>query len=93
MFIVNPFPEEYTDVDHINGNKSNNKYNNLQWCSNNQNKHIASINGQYEHGENRYNSVYNEKFAREICEKFHAGISYSEVYNYYKNYIQILKPL
>lgn len=84
-FIINPFPDLYNDVNHIDGIKSHNEYINLEWCNNNQNKHYASEMGLYEHGEDRYNSVYSDDFAREICEKFQNGISYEEVYKYYQS--------
>jgi hypothetical protein len=83
-FIINLNPSIYTDVNHIDGDKGNNKYYNLEWCTNNQNKHHASVEGLYQHGEDRYNSVYTDSFAKEICEKFQAGIPYSEVYRYYQ---------
>ena len=83
-FIVNPCPEIYTDVDHCNGIKSNNSYLNLSWCTNNQNKHKASVMGLYQHGEERYNSVYSDNFAREICDRFQNGESYESVYSYYQ---------
>lgn len=84
-FIYNPNPLLYTDVNHIDGNKSKNIYSNLEWCTNNQNKHLASVNGLYQHGEDRYNAVYSDSFAMEICEKFQSGIPYDEVYKYYQS--------
>ena len=84
-FIVNPCPELFTDIDHIYGDKSDNYYLHLQWCSNNQNKHYASENGQYEHGENRYNSVYSDDFAKSICEQFQNGVPYEVIYKMYCN--------
>ena len=83
MFIENPFPVFYTDIDHIFGNKLDNYYRHLQWCNNNQNKYLASINGQLQHGEDRYNNVYTNAFAEEICKQFESGIPYLEVYNKY----------
>ncbi len=84
-FIINPFPDTYTDVNHIDGNKQNNNYLNLEWCNNNQNKYHASINELYQHGEDRYNSVYSDNLAIEICEKFQKGIPYIDVYKSYVN--------
>ena len=84
-FIYNPDPSIYTDVNHIDGVKCNNAYYNLEWCTNNQNKHHASITGLYQHGYDRYNAVYTDEFAKEICEKFQSGIPYTEVYRYYQS--------
>ena len=84
-FIINPFPNLYNDVNHINGDKSKNDYTNLEWCNNNQNKHYASEMGLYEHGEDRYNAVYSDDFAREVCQKFQDGMRYEDVYRYYQN--------
>lgn len=39
-FVYNPKPNEYTLVDHIDGNLSNNHYTNLRWCS----KHLNNLN-------------------------------------------------
>ena len=83
-FIINPYPDLYTDVNHCDGNKSKNIYTNLEWCNNNQNKHHASENGLYQHGEDRYNVIYSDEFTRDICSKFQNGISYNEVYRMYQ---------
>lgn len=82
-FIVNPLPGIFTDVDHMYGNKNDNYYMHLQWCSTKQNNYYASLNGQYEHGDNRYNSVYSDDFAKEICQQFQNGVPYMEVYKKY----------
>ena len=84
-YVVNPYPDIYTDVNHRNGNKDINDYWNLEWCNNNQNKFHASKNGLYEHGEDRYNAVYTEALAHEICSLFQAGVPYKEVYKMYVN--------
>ena len=82
-FMDNPDYDYFTDVNHINGNKASNNIDNLEWCTNNQNKRHASETGLYQHGEDRYNSVYSDNLAREICEMFEKGIPYKEVYRYY----------
>lgn len=84
-YVVNPYPDLYTDVNHRDGDKDKNDYWNLEWCNNNQNKFHASVNGLYEHGEGRYNAVYTESLAHEICAQFAAGIPYDTVYHKYVN--------
>lgn len=44
-FIENPMPEIYDQVNHIDGNKSNNVYTNLEWCNEYKNMQHASKNG------------------------------------------------
>lgn len=50
-FINNPKPEEYNQVNHIDGNKKNNKIENLEWCNNSMNQLHAYKNGLNHHGE------------------------------------------
>jgi hypothetical protein len=45
MFVNNPKPREYKEVNHIDNDKSNNYYLNLQWCS-----HSMNIQHAYDKG-------------------------------------------
>lgn len=77
-FVVNLFPDLYNDVNHIDGNKANNVYTNLEWCSNKQNMSYA-----LEMGLRDY--VYSDEFAKEICQRFQNGEKYIDVYRYYQS--------
>ncbi|WP_010497735.1 NUMOD4 domain-containing protein [Paenibacillus elgii] len=45
LFVANPKPEEYDAVNHIDLDKTNNHYTNLEWCDHDYNIKHASLNG------------------------------------------------
>mgnify|MGYP002771064338 CR=1 FL=1 len=44
-FVENPKPDKYKEVNHIDGDKSNNNADNLEWCNRKKNMEHASKNG------------------------------------------------
>ena len=65
-------PNDYNEVDHIDGDKTNNRADNLQWCSHADNMRFATENGQMHHGPVRYKSA--ETKERMVADKRRAVI-------------------
>lgn len=72
-----PNPNKYTVVNHIDGCKTNNHINNLEWCSNEYNHKHAAINSLVTHGESHPNS----KIDRNTVEllKIKMALGYSDI--------------
>lgn len=85
-----PNPNNYEQVNHKDGNKQNNSVSNLEWVSNDENRHHAIINGLHRSGEKvlsaklTWNDVdfirsHNEIPNYILAEKF--GVSPSTIYD------------
>jgi hypothetical protein len=72
-FIENPY--DYKEVNHIDGDKENNKVDNLEWMSLQQNRDHAKVNKLMEYGEGRYNSKLDDNKIRVIREEFGNGLT------------------
>lgn len=78
--------EENSIVNHIDGNKENNHYSNLEWCSIlYNNKHAIESLGVKRYGEHNGSSKLTESEVLDMREMFSSGESRESIRNKYKN--------
>ena len=65
-----PNPDNLPQVNHIDGNKLNNHYTNLEWMSNRKNKDHALENGLYAKGVDMPNHIFTEDDIKYIRENY-----------------------
>ena len=90
LYVKNPNPNKFIEVNHKDRNIKNNNYLNLEWCSSKYNHNHALINGAYEK-----NKKYNNDIINDICklleiEKSNVKVAsiISEKYSLDKNKIE-----
>lgn len=79
-------PNKYNlpEVNHIDGDKSNNNLNNLEWVTSEQNKHHAWGLGLYQNKtEDHYNAVLSNEEVHSICELLSKNVSNSVIAELY----------
>lgn len=75
-----PNPQNKPQINHINGNKSNNIYTNLEWCTESENMiHAFKTGLQSLSGEKNNQSKLRESEVREIKELLLAGVYHKDI--------------
>jgi hypothetical protein len=82
-YIINPFPDQYDMVNHMDANHTNNEYLNLEWCDNDTNREHAKINKLFKRCDEHPYSLFSNQQVIEICEMLESGMTESEIRDYY----------
>ena len=78
MYVPNPF--NYKEVDHIDGDKSNNSFENLRWCTRGDNIQYAyDLNKRSAKGECNARSILTEEQVHEVCALLSQGYSCAKI--------------
>lgn len=78
-----PNPDNKPHINHIDGDKLNNRVDNLEWCTNAENrKHSVEI-GTHSHGEKHTSAKLTEKDVISICERLQSGESTGKILENY----------
>ena len=79
-FIPNPL--SLSDVDHIDGNRANNKLDNLRWVTHGDNiKHSFDLENRSATGVENANNIFDEETVRTVCKLLEQGLMPAEIRN------------
>ena len=79
-FIPNPLG--LSDVDHIDGNRANNKLDNLRWVTHGDNiKHSFDLENRSATGVENANNIFDEETVRTVCKLLEQGLMPAEIRN------------
>ena len=69
-----------SDVDHIDGNRANNKLDNLRWVTHGDNiKHSFSLENRSATGVENANSIFDEETVHAVCKLLEQGLMPAEI--------------
>jgi hypothetical protein len=71
LFVDNPNPDKFFYINHIDGNKSNNIFYNLEWCNISMNAEHAYLTG--------LSKSYSEKTIRDVCILLSQGLPQTKI--------------
>ena len=70
-----PNPEALSDVDHIDGNRQNNRLDNLRWVTHGENiKHSFDLQKRSAIGTDNANNIFEVEIVKQICELLQSGL-------------------
>lgn len=81
MYFINNKLLYQNQVNHIDGDKSNNSYSNLEWCNQSENNIHAVRYGLSSSGEDRKNATLTNEIVKQICSYLETGMTYDEIIN------------
>jgi hypothetical protein len=71
LFVENPKPNEYFYVNHLDGDKSNNRFYNLEWCNISMNGEHAYLTGLF--------TTYDQKTIENVCKLLAEGLPHTQI--------------
>lgn len=75
-----------THINHIDSNKLNNSVDNLEWCTNAENRAHSVSSGTHSHGEGHTSAKLTEDEVIHVCEQLSIGRTFSEIQTSLKFY-------
>lgn len=82
-----PNPDNYTDINHKDGDKKNNNVNNLEWCTPQYNQNHVYISGFAKYGEKNKNTQMKNNDVIIIRNRMSYGDSYLKIFKDYSDKI------